>query len=115
MTREARLRIAAGIDDQFSAATSLDVQASGSMAGFAAGGVVMRSAFNVQTGVRAGRKCACVIGMAFDAGFVSDECRTFDLRRNDDASGHGGAGRQNDGKQRKACDYGRRQDGAELH
>ena len=112
---ETRLRVPARIDDQLSAAAGLDVQTARSMTGFTPGGVVVGSAFDVQTGVRAGRKGASVIGMALDAGLVPDERCTFNLRRNYDAPGQRGAGRQNDGRQREACDYGRRQDGAEIH
>lgn len=115
MTSETRLRVAPGIDDQFPATPSLDVQAARSMTGFTAGGVVVGSAFDVQTGVGTGRKGASVIGMAFDTGFVTDESCAFNLRRNYDTPGHGGTGRQNDGRQREACDYSRRQDGAEIH
>jgi hypothetical protein len=93
MTCEARLRVAAGIDDQLSAASGLDVQTSRPVTGFTAGRVVVGSPIDVQTGVRAGREGARVIGMAFDTGFVPDERCAFNLWGNHDTAGHGGAGR----------------------
>ena len=82
MTRETRLRIVAGIHNEFfTLATDGDVFTSGTGARFASRTAGHLRSFNVQPRVRTGCEDACVLGMAVGARGVPDKCGTGNVRR----------------------------------
>ncbi|EEF59801.1 hypothetical protein Cflav_PD2808 [Pedosphaera parvula Ellin514] len=90
---ETGLRVFAGIDDESAApATDGDMFAGGAMAGFAALNTGHTSFLETQPCMRAGGEGVADVGVAFEAGFITDESGTLDLRGSNDGSIGGGTG-----------------------
>ncbi len=97
MTFDARLRILAGIDDEFfqaAASAHRDVFAARTVAGFATELAGRPAVFQMQARVRAGGKNAGDFFVTVRAGFVADECRAFDLQWRDHGAIRRGTGIQ---------------------
>ena len=106
MAFEARLRLAARIDDELTAAAAgLHVQASRPVTGLTAGVLFAGHPFEMQPGVRTGSKGAGKIAMTFYARLVAYKCRTFDLRRRQHGALDTGTGSQNEDGHPKASRY----------
>ena len=91
MTAEAGVRVPSGIDDEFAdAAANLDVFATRTVAGFAAGAVLQGRVFKIQMRMRAGFKSAGDVGMALEAGVIADVMRAGDFEWRDRHARHGG-------------------------
>lgn len=83
--------IFSGIDDETGAAAGPDMFAAGPVAGFATALARHGSAFDVQTGVWAGRKFADDIGVAIGARLVAHVVRAGNFKRGHERGRTGGA------------------------
>ena|ERR1022692_197982 len=91
MTLETGRRVLAGVDYEFAATTTrLHVQAARAVTGFASALAGHRRAFKMHSRMRAGRKDADVIRVAFGANVVADVGCSRYFRRSENISGHAG-------------------------
>ncbi len=81
MALEAGVRLFAGINDEVGRATGTDMFAAGAVAGFATAFPAHGRVFNMQTGVRAGRKFTDDFRMAISGGMVAHYMRPGNLQR----------------------------------
>ena len=108
VTLKAGRRFPARINDQLSAASSLDVQAAGSVTRFAPAGLAARQIGNMNACVRAGRKEAREICVAIDAGLVADKGRSFDPGNRDNGALEAGTGGERQSNRRQSQHEGNR-------
>lgn len=84
VTREARLRVVARIDDELSTTAARgDMFAARPVTRFASRAARHLRRLDMDSGVRTAREDSCVFRVAIHTGFVADKTCAFDLRRRD--------------------------------